>query len=86
MRKTSQNAVLAISQIHVRVSSELKKVLKMFCGREGTTEQAWLLDLIKAEMTNQAPDLWPLQQSSSASVPTRAERELSGVRRTRRAR
>jgi predicted DNA-binding protein len=46
------------SQIHVRVPPEFKKVLKIFCVREGTTEQAWISELIEAELKNKAPDLW----------------------------
>ena len=46
------------SQIHVRVPPEFKRALKMFCVREGTTEQAWLSELIEAELRNRAPDLW----------------------------
>ena len=47
-----------ISQIHVRVPTEFKKALKIFCVREGTTEQAWLSELIEAELKSKAPDLW----------------------------
>jgi hypothetical protein len=46
------------SQIHVRVPPEFKKVLKIYCVREGTTEQAWLSELIETELKNKAPDLW----------------------------
>ncbi len=46
------------SQIHVRVPPEFKKALKMFCVREGTTEQAWLSELIETELKKKAPELW----------------------------
>jgi len=46
------------SQIHVRVPPAFKKALKIFCVREGTTEQAWISELIEAELKNKAPDLW----------------------------
>ena len=46
------------SQIHVRVPPEFKRALKIFCVREGTTEQAWISELIEAELKNKAPDLW----------------------------
>jgi predicted DNA-binding protein len=46
------------SQIHVRVPPEFKRALKMFCVREGTTEQAWISELIETEIKNKAPDLW----------------------------
>jgi predicted DNA-binding protein len=47
-----------ISQIHVRVPPEFKRALKIFCVREGTTEQAWISELIETELKNKAPDLW----------------------------
>ena len=46
------------SQIHVRVPREFKKALKIFCVREGTTEQAWISELIETELKSKAPDLW----------------------------
>jgi hypothetical protein len=46
------------SQVHVRVGSDLKRALKMFCVREGTTEQSWLTELIELELSKRAPDLW----------------------------
>jgi predicted DNA-binding protein len=47
-----------ISQIHVRIAPELKKDLKIFRVRQGTTEQAWLSELIETELREKAPDLW----------------------------
>jgi hypothetical protein len=47
-----------ISQIHVRVPPEFKRALKIFCVREGTTEQAWISKLIETQLKNKAPDLW----------------------------
>ena len=46
------------SQIHVRVPPEFKKALKIYCVREGTTEQAWISELIETELKEKAPDLW----------------------------
>jgi len=46
------------SQIHVRVPPEFKRALKIFCVREGTTEQAWISELIETELKSKAPDLW----------------------------
>ena len=46
------------SQVHVWVPPEFKKVLKIFCVREGTTEQAWISELIETELNNKAPDPW----------------------------
>jgi len=51
--------IAKLSQIHVRVTPEFKKALKIFCVREGTTEQAWLSELIETELKSKAPDLWP---------------------------
>lgn len=45
------------SQIHVRVSADLKKAVKIFCVREGTTEQSWVVRLVQAELAKRAPDL-----------------------------
>ncbi len=47
-----------ISQIHVRVPPDFKRALKMFCVREGTTEQAWVSELIETELKSKAPNLW----------------------------
>ena len=47
------------SQIHVRVTQEFKRAIKMFCVRAGTTEQSWVLELTEAALKHQAPDLWP---------------------------
>lgn len=45
-------------QIHVRVSPEFKRAIKMFCVREETTEQSWIVEVIEAELGKRAPDLW----------------------------
>ncbi len=54
------------SQIHVRVAADLKKALKIFCVREGTTEQTWVVDLVEAELTKRAPDLWSHSRARKA--------------------
>lgn len=46
------------SQIHVRIAADLKKAVKIFCVREGTTEQSWVVGLVEAELSKRAPDLW----------------------------
>ena len=46
-------------QVHVRLPAELKRAVKMFCVREGVTEQAWVRGLIEDRLTRKAPDLWP---------------------------
>jgi hypothetical protein len=56
------------SQIHVRVPPEFKKALKIFCVREGTTEQAWLSELIETELKRKAPDLWPKKLPPSRRI------------------
>ena len=61
--------IAKISQIHVRVTPGFKKALKMFCVREGTTEQAWLSALIETELNNKAPDLWSQGASKGRKSP-----------------
>lgn len=53
------------SQIHVRVPPEFKRALKIFCVREGTTEQAWISELIETELKSKAPDLWSKKLSAN---------------------
>jgi len=48
-----------VRQVHVRVSADLKRAVKMLCVREGTTEQAWVHGLIDDRLRRKAPDLWP---------------------------
>ncbi|MEK7996971.1 MAG: hypothetical protein AAB403_24480 [Planctomycetota bacterium] len=45
-------------QVHVRVSAEMKRTVKIFCLRAGTTEQSWIHGLIEGELRRKAPDLW----------------------------
>jgi hypothetical protein len=61
----------ATRQIHVRVSPELKKAVKMFCVRDGTTEQSWIHALIENELHRKAPDLW---MRTTEGPPSRATR------------
>lgn len=51
-------------QVHVRLSAAMKKAVKIYCVREGTTEQAWVLALIEERLRRHAPDLWPEPVSS----------------------
>ena len=62
------------SQIHVRVPPEFKKALKIFCVREGTTEQAWISKLIETELKSKAPDLW-----SEKLLSTRKDRRSKKI-------
>jgi hypothetical protein len=64
----------AIRQIHARVSADLKKAIKMFCARAGTTEQSWIHALIQAELHRKAPDLWSPQTKEGSPV-TQAKRQ-----------
>ena len=59
------------SQIHVRIAADLKKAVKIFCVREGTTEQSWVVGLVEAELAKRAPDLW---SNSLPAKRNRAER------------
>jgi hypothetical protein len=45
------------AQVHVRLPTDLKRALKIHCVREGTTEQALVVALIKAELQTNARDL-----------------------------
>ena len=57
----------SVRQVHVRVSAELKKAVKMFCVRGSTTEQSWVLGLIEEELRRKAPDLWPVADKGTES-------------------
>jgi predicted DNA binding CopG/RHH family protein len=48
----------ATPQLHIRVSPDLKKAVKMLCARDGTTAQSWINTLIENELHHKAPDLW----------------------------
>lgn len=56
----------AMRQIHVRVSPDLKKAVKMYCVRGNTTEQSWIHALVQDELHRKAPDLWG---KSSKDIP-----------------
>lgn len=58
------------AQIHVRVPVSFKRAVKVFCAREGMTEQQWVFDLLRRELARRAPDLLPDQQpGNEATVP-----------------
>jgi hypothetical protein len=63
MTKTSE-----IRQVHVRVPAAMKKAVKIFCVREGTTEQAWVQALIEERLRRKAPDLWPGMDRTAPQV------------------
>ncbi len=58
MGNNEMKPAMPTRQIHVRVSSDLKKAVKMFCVRENTTEQSWIRTLVEGELHRKAPDLW----------------------------
>ena len=45
------------AQIHVRVSPEFKRALKVYCAREGITEQRWTQMALETALSKCAPDL-----------------------------
>ena len=45
------------AQIHIRVSSQFKRAVKVFCAREGLTEQQWAHNVLEAALLRQAADL-----------------------------
>lgn len=45
------------AQIHVRVSSEFKRAVKIYCAREGITEQRWTQAALETALGACAPDL-----------------------------
>lgn len=45
------------AQIHIRVSAKFKRAVKVFCAREGITEQQWAQNVLEAALLQQAPDL-----------------------------
>jgi hypothetical protein len=69
-------------QVHIRVPQDLKKALKMFCAREGVTEQSWLLEMIDSELARRAGDLWPAQGSPGADSRSAARKPDTGTNLT----
>lgn len=47
------------AQVHVRISPNLKRAVKVYCATLGTTEQALIEGLLEAELARRAPTLWP---------------------------
>lgn len=68
------NPTLAKSaQIHIRVTTDLKRAVKVHCAQTGVTEQAWVQQLIEAALSEQAPELRP-RQERAATRPPRGQR------------
>jgi hypothetical protein len=61
------NPTPTTAQIHIRVPSDFKKAVKIYCIRLGTTEQAWIFRIVEAELARQASDLWPSPTQSAPS-------------------
>ncbi len=57
------------AQIHIRVSPNVKRAVKIHCAQAGTTEQAWVHTLIEAALSKQAPELLPRQRRASERPP-----------------
>ena len=45
------------AQIHVRVSADFKRALKIYCAGAGITEQRWMEDVLKRAFAQCAPEL-----------------------------
>ncbi len=63
-----------IAQIHVRVSAEFKRALKIYCAREGITEQRWTHEALDAALRQCAPDLARVLASRSKSTTKKGTR------------
>ena len=64
------NPTLAKSaQIHIRVTTDLKRAVKVHCAQSGVTEQAWVQQLIETALAEQAPERPPRQRRDSARPP-----------------
>jgi hypothetical protein len=65
------------AQVHIRVSREFKRALKIFCAREGITEQGWGLEVLQRALIARAPDLSTFDQPGGLA---RKRRSKGGVR------
>ena len=59
------------AQIHVRVTPDVKRAVKVHCAQMGTTEQAWVGRMIEAELHKRAPELLPPRQRRASGRPPR---------------
>jgi hypothetical protein len=62
------------AQIHVRVTPDVKRAVKVHCAQTGTTEQAWVERMIEAELYKRAPELLPPRQRRASGRPPRGSR------------
>ncbi len=66
------------AQIHVRVSPEFKRALKIYCAREGITEQRWTQMTLQRALGECAPDL--LNGAPRGQHPTTRNEKRPSVR------
>lgn len=59
------------AQIHIRVSREFKRAMKIFCAREGVTEQSWGLQVLEKALVEYAPDLATSRAGKPHKAPER---------------
>lgn len=57
MTPTQRHRHPTSAQVHIRVSPEFKRALKVFCAREGLTEQQWTSAVLHRALSSDAPDL-----------------------------
>lgn len=57
------------AQIHVRVTPATKRAVKVHCALAGTTEQAWIEQMVEAALKKQAPELLPRPRRASGRAP-----------------
>jgi len=67
------------AQIHIRVSPEFKRALKIYCAREGITEQRWAQTTLETALSDSAPDLLR-QRSAKTAANSVGLRRSSGTR------
>jgi hypothetical protein len=69
------------AQIHIRVSLQFKRAIKVFCAREGLTEQQWVHSVLETALVSQAPDL---DFGNRSSVGPAARNRSSARQKVRR--
>lgn len=66
------------AQVHVRVSREFKRAVKIYCAREGITEQSWALQVLETALSEYAPDLGVPRDSAERTSKRRSKRRANG--------
>jgi hypothetical protein len=59
------------AQIHIRVTPNVKRAVKVHCAQMGTTEQAWVERMIETALHKRAPELLPPWQRRASGRPSR---------------